>query len=115
MSTTATADVMDQLAGLAPDSPLALLRRQRPDVVRHLQGSDEAIFAPRDDGGLTPAERAAAALRVAVLLRDAALQEHYRARLDALDAGQRLAPSALGGSPAARTGDGRPSLRMSSA
>ncbi len=98
MSTTATADVMDQLAGLAPDSPLALLRRQRPDVVRHLQGSDEAIFAPRDDGGLTPTERAAAALRASVLLRDGTLQKHYRARLDALDAGQRLAASALGGS-----------------
>ena len=98
MSTTATADVMDQLAGLAPDSALALLRRQRPDVVRHLQGSDEAIFDPRDDGGVTPTERAAAALRASVLLRDAALQKHYRARLDALDAGQRLAPSALGGS-----------------
>jgi CMD domain protein len=98
MSTTATADVMDQLAGLAPDSPFALLRRQRPDVVRHLQGSDEAIFAPRDDGGLTTAERAAAALRASVLLRDAALQKHYRARLEALDAGQRLALSALGGS-----------------
>ena len=98
MSTTATPDVMDQLAGLAPDSPLALLRRQRPDVVRHLQGSDEAIFAPRDHGGLTTAERAAAALRASVLLRDATLQKHYGARLEALDAGQRLAASAISGS-----------------
>jgi CMD domain protein len=104
MSTTATADVMDQLAGLAPDSPLALLRRQRPDVVRHLQGSDEAIFAPRDDGGLTTAERAAAALRASVFLRDGTLQKHYRARLEALDPGQRLAASALGGSACASDG-----------
>ena len=56
---------------MPPDSPLAALRRQRPDVVKHLQGSDDAIFAPQDDGGLTRAERAAAALRVATLLRDA--------------------------------------------
>ena len=54
-------DVMDTLAGLAPDSPLAGLRRQRPDVVKHLQGSDNVIFSPADDGGLTRAERAAAA------------------------------------------------------
>ena len=39
-------DVMDTLAGLPPGSPLAELRRQRPDVVRHLQGSDDVIFLP---------------------------------------------------------------------
>ena len=57
-------DVMDTLAGLAEGSPLAALRRQRPDVVKHLQGSDNVIFSPQDDGGLARAERAAAALRV---------------------------------------------------
>lgn len=96
MSTQATSDVMDQLAGLAPASPLALLRRQRPDVVAHLQGSDEAIFAPRDDGGLSAAERAAAAVRIAVLLRDARLQAHYRSRLERLDRGGKLAASVTG-------------------
>ena len=50
-------DVMDTLAGLSDDSPLAALRRQRPDVVRHLQGSDDAIFAPAHHGGLTRPER----------------------------------------------------------
>jgi CMD domain protein len=81
MSTPDVPDVMDHLTGLAPDSRLGQLRRQRPDVVRHLQRSDAAIFTPADDGGLSAAERAAAALRVAVLLRDARLQEHYRARV----------------------------------
>jgi uncharacterized protein YciW len=76
-------DVMDRLAGIA-GTPLAELRRQRPDVVRHLQGSDEAIFAPQDDGGFTRAEREAAALRIATLLRDGVLEEHYRRRLVAL-------------------------------
>ncbi|TMJ02807.1 MAG: CMD domain protein [Alphaproteobacteria bacterium] len=78
-------DVMDTLAGLQPGSPLFDLRRQRPDVVKHLQGSNSAIFSPQDDGGLTRAERAAAALRVATLLRDDALAEHYRIQLAALD------------------------------
>jgi CMD domain protein len=90
-------DVMDTLAGITDDSPLAALRRQRPDVVKHLQGSDDAIFAPQDDGGLTRAERAAAALRVASLLRDPALSEHYRARLGTLDPEGALAKTVEGG------------------
>jgi uncharacterized protein YciW len=75
---------MDQLAGLAPGSPSFDVRRQRPDVVRHMQGSDDAIFSPQDDGGLSRSERAAAALRVATVLRDRTLQEHYGARLAAI-------------------------------
>ena len=77
-------DVMDTLAGLLDDSALAALRRQRPDVVRHLQGSDDALFAPAHHGGLTRPEREAAAQRVATLLRDTALEEHYHRRLVAL-------------------------------
>jgi len=87
---------MDMLAGLAPDSALAQLRRQRPDVVRHIQGSDDAIFSPADDGGLTWPERAAAALRIATLLRDGALEAHYRARLAALDPSGTLAKTVQG-------------------
>ena len=89
-------DVMDTLAELAADSPLAALRRERPDVVRHLQGSDDAMFAPADDGGFTRAERAAAALRIATLLRDGALEAHYSARLAALDPSGALAGTVQG-------------------
>ena len=77
-------DVMDTLAGLADDSALAAVRRQRADVVKHLQGSDDAIFAPAHHGGLTRPEREACALRVASLLRDSALEEHYHRRMVAL-------------------------------
>ena len=59
-------DVMDTLAGLPDGSAIAELRRQRPDVVRHLQGSDDAIFAPAHHGGFTRPEREAAASRVAI-------------------------------------------------
>jgi CMD domain protein len=97
-------DVMDDLAGLAPDSALAKLRRERPDVVKHLQGSDDVIFSPADDGGLTRAERAAAALRIAELLRDEALVVHYRVRLTALDLSGALAKTVEGG---ARLTEGR--------
>ena len=89
-------DVMDTLAALPPDSRLAELRRQRPDVIKHLQGSDDAIFSPQDDGGLTRAERAATALRVATLLRDGTLITHYRARLAALDPSGALAGTVEG-------------------
>ena len=82
--------------GLPPGSPLAELRRQRPDVVKHLQGSDDVIFSPADDGGLTRAERAASALRVATLLRDETLGSHYRARLAALDPSGALAKTVEG-------------------
>jgi len=77
-------DVIDTLAGLADGSPLFALRRERPEAVKHLQGSDDAIFAPAHHGGLTRPEREAAALRVAGLLRDSVLEEHYHRRLVAL-------------------------------
>jgi CMD domain protein len=88
MSDAASPDVMDRLAGLAPDSNVAALRRQRPDVVRHLQASDEAILSPPDLGGLTPSERVAAALRIAELLRDEVLASHYRQRFGSLAGGR---------------------------
>ena len=44
----------DGYAGRLAGSPLAELRRQRPDVVQHLQGSDDAIFAPADRRRLHP-------------------------------------------------------------
>jgi CMD domain protein len=97
-------DVIDELAGLTPGSPLGELRRQRPEVMKHLQGSDDALFAPADDGGLTRAERTAAALRVAELLRDATLVTHYQARLNALDPSGALEKTVEGG---ARITEGR--------
>ena len=98
---TEATDAINRLAGLPPGSPLAQLRRARPDVVRHIQGSDDAIFKPRDDGGLSRAERAAAALQVATALRDTVLQDHYRARLALLDPAGALAKTVDAGGQAA--------------
>jgi uncharacterized protein YciW len=95
----ATSDVMDALAGLPPGSPIAELRRQRPDVVRYTQASDEAIFAPKGDGGLTRLERLDAALRIATLLNDETLAARYR-ELFAKEAGAHPPPS--GGNPSRR-------------
>ena len=66
-------------------------------MVKHLQGSDDVIFAPQDDGGLTRAERAAAALRIATLLRDRVLERALpRAACDARPGGT-LARTVEGG------------------
>jgi CMD domain protein len=96
MSDRAAGDTMDQLAGLEPNSHVAALRRQRPDVVRHMQGSDEAILSPNDHGGLLPSERLAAALRIAELLRDGDLASHYRQRLGTLAGGPQEAAGNTG-------------------
>lgn len=81
-----TADIVDIAAGLAVDSPIAALRRQREAFVRHTQGSHEVLIAPADPGGVSLVERAAAALLVASIERDAALIAHYRKRLRGIGA-----------------------------
>jgi uncharacterized protein YciW len=86
-------DVVDVAVGLTADSAVAALRRQRPDFVRYTQGSHDVLIAPTDPGGVSLVERAAVALLVASIERDAALVAHYQARLDELG-GER--PARLG-------------------
>lgn len=88
---SAAPDVIDRIAEIAPDSPLAALRAQRQDAVRHSQGSYEALFAPASPNRLTTDIRLAAALRVALLSGEAALAVHYRDRLAAEQGGADLA------------------------
>lgn len=85
-SAAATVDMMNQLAGLSPTSAMAAVRALRPDVVRHSQGSYEALLAPPTVTGLTLIERAQVALRVARLADSAPLAAHYRQRLTELGA-----------------------------
>lgn len=75
-------DVIDAATGLLPQSPVALLRRQREAFVRHAQGSHDVLIEPTDPGGLSLNERTAIALCVASIERDDALIAHYRARLE---------------------------------
>jgi CMD domain protein len=83
---TEIVDVIDQLAGIAPGSPLAELRARRPDVVRHAQGSYLALLEPDDPGGVSRREREAVALRVALLTPSTAVAAWHRGRLRALGA-----------------------------
>lgn len=103
---TQSADIMDQLAGIAPGSALDMLRRQRPEVARYSQGSYDALFESGDQGGLSRAERELVALRIAVLTGNHTLAEHHRARLRALEADDAIIaadcdPNTLGLAPRA--------------
>ena len=75
------ADVIDEIAGLELGSRLAELRRQRAEVFRHAQGSHDVLLLPQDAGGVSRAERAAIALRVALAAKDEKLAAHYRSLL----------------------------------
>lgn len=79
-------DLINRLAGLVPDAPVARLRAGRPEVVRHAQGSYRALLEPDDPAGVSRREREMIGLRVAVLTPDPALTAWHRDRLRALGA-----------------------------
>jgi CMD domain protein len=83
-----SADAIDQMAGVAPDSAAASARAARPEVVRAAQGSYLALLAPADPGGLSLVERALIALRVARLTPSAPATAFYLARLARLGAAE---------------------------
>lgn len=55
--TTATLDVVDELAGVRPGDALDALRRRRPVTREQLQASYDALFAPIDDSAFSIADR----------------------------------------------------------
>jgi uncharacterized protein YciW len=75
-------DTLDAVAGLTPDSPVASLRRQRPEIVRLTQLSEEAALRPVREGRFDRGTRAALACRMARLLKDPRLAAHYAATFD---------------------------------
>jgi CMD domain protein len=60
-------DIIDRLAGLAPDSPLALIRDRKPVTRQQAQESYRALFEPAETGDVTMQERFAIASFVAGL------------------------------------------------
>lgn len=83
---TEVPDVLNHFAGLAPDSPLAQLRAQRPEVVRYAQGSYQVLLEPDNPAGVSRSEREMIALRVAVLTPSPSVAAWHRDRLRALGA-----------------------------
>jgi uncharacterized protein YciW len=74
-------DLAEHLLRLDAASPLGRLRRQRADILRHEEGTYRELVLPAEPGGVPLAERAALALRGALIEGDAALAAHYRALL----------------------------------
>ncbi len=79
-------DVINRLAGLKADAPLAQVRAARPDVVRHAQGSYRALLEPDDLAGVSRHEREMIAYRAAALTPSPTLAAWHRDRLRDLGA-----------------------------
>jgi CMD domain protein len=74
-------DVIEHAAGLAEGDKLQRLRRRRGSVVDHAQATVLALIAPGEPGNLSLVERAALALRVALVNEEHGLAAWYRDRL----------------------------------
>ena len=90
MVATAEHDVIDQLAGIAEDSPVAALRQQKPDLVTFAQGSYNALLEPPEPGNVSLLERHAVAYRVGLLTGFDTVAIHHRDRLRSLGASDEL-------------------------
>src|ERR1700689_2554769 len=95
-------DVIDTLAGLAPGSPLAMIRDRKPVTRQQAQTSYRALFEPADAGDVTPRERFALATFIAGLHDQHEAAAFYAAGL----ARTGLARTGLARTDLARTGPG---------
>lgn len=102
---TTTTDVINTLADIASDSPLAALRAQRPEALAYTQGSDAALLHPADPAGVSLIERQLIGLRVAKLTNAPDVAARHRAELTALGAN----PADIG---AAEIGDAKSTPRL---
>ena len=71
-------DLVETLLGIAPGSPLADLRGQRAANRQHSEGAWRELVLPVEPGGVSLAERAALALRVALRGGRDGLAAHIR-------------------------------------
>lgn len=95
------ATVIEIVAGAGSRPEMTAALNERAELMRASQASYEAILNPREEGGLSRAERLALACRMAHLNGEAGLARHYRQALsEANDAS--AAKLADPGSPAPR-------------
>ncbi|MFH5923991.1 CMD domain-containing protein [Roseomonas xinghualingensis] len=79
-------DLIEDILGIEPGSPLAELRRRRPEALKHAQGAYRELLMPDDPGHVSHVDRAALALRAALREGDMALAARFRALLEAASA-----------------------------
>lgn len=87
-------DVIDRLAGLAPDAPLALIRARKPITRDQAQASHDALFAPADPGDVAVKERFALAAFCAALHDQDRIAAFYAGSLNDPDLAAALAREA---------------------
>ncbi len=93
-------DVVLELVGIEPGSPLAAAVAKRADIFELTQTTHDAAITPGDPGGLPYGMRAALACRIARLAENADIERHFRAVLDragASEAERRVAELDLSG------------------
>ncbi|MGE0008425.1 MAG: CMD domain-containing protein [Parvibaculaceae bacterium] len=80
-------DIVLELAGIVPGSPLAAVLAGRAGIFELTQKTHDAALTPAEPGGLSHALRAALACRIAGLNRDEAFARHFKALLERAGAG----------------------------
>ncbi|WP_410013895.1 alkylhydroperoxidase domain protein [Sodalis sp. RH24] len=93
--TLANEDILDHLAEIAPDSPLAAARITRDAATRHIQGSYQALFTAGDGIDFSLPERLEVARQVALWHGDSRLADFYALRQAAPAAGSARLEAAL--------------------
>ena len=77
-------DIINQLAGIGPDSPVGQLRASREVAFDAAQGSFNELFEPADPKAVSREERDGTVYRIAILERSQPVIELHRSRLRAL-------------------------------
>jgi CMD domain protein len=84
-------DVVAAIAGIEPGSQLAQVVAARADIMALTQRTHDAALAPTDPGGLSHAERAALACRIARLNADTDFEAHFKSLMEKAGASDAVA------------------------
>ena len=95
--------VVVEAVGIAANHPLAAVLAGRSDVMQLTQASHDAALKPDPPGGLSHAERAALACRMARLNDEEMLARHYEAMIPESGGRQAIADPAFDGADDQRT------------
>ena len=95
--------IVVEAGGIAADHPLAAVIAGRSDVMQLTQASHDAALKPEPPGGLSHAERAALACRMARLSDEEMLARHFEAMIPESGGRQAIADPAFDGTDDERT------------